>query len=126
MVPGTLQNKNKCSHNFQFFKIKIIDDEAKVFFQNIVQSNIKYREEHNVVRPDMINLLIQMRKNEVIVDSEKKYDDAGYATVHEELKASTEKHAEVNISKNYQQHYDFLFLFYKKNNTSFQNGMTMT
>jgi cytochrome P450 family 9 len=41
-------------------KLKIIDDKAKVFFQSIVQSNIKYREENKVVRHDMIDLLIQM------------------------------------------------------------------
>jgi cytochrome P450 family 9 len=70
--------------------VKIIDDEAKVFFQNIVHSNIKYREEHKIVRQDMINLLIQMKKNEVSVESEKKYDDAGYATVHEELQTSND------------------------------------
>jgi cytochrome P450 family 9 len=75
----------------KLLKLKIIDDEAKLFFQNIVQSNIKYREENKVVRHDMINLLIQMKKNEVVEETEKSYDNAGFATVHEELQASKDE-----------------------------------
>jgi cytochrome P450 family 9 len=83
----------------KFLKLKIIDDKAKVFFQDIVQSNIKYREENKVVRHDMIDLLIQMKKNEVRVETEQKYDDAGFATVHEELQSSNEKESLEQISK---------------------------
>jgi cytochrome P450 family 9 len=84
----------------KLLRLKIIDDSAKVFFQNIVQSNIKYREENKVVRHDMIDLLIQMKKNVVSSETEKKYDDAGFATVHEELQSTTsEKESLEQISK---------------------------
>lgn len=50
----------------------------------MVMNTIKYREENNVFRPDMINLLMQAKKEGAIkVEKEAKFDDAGFSTVVE-------------------------------------------
>lgn len=47
-------------------------------------NTISYREKNNVFRPDMINLLMQARKEGVIrLEKDAKFDDAGFSTVEE-------------------------------------------
>lgn len=53
------------------------------FYRNLVMDTMKQRDEQNIVRPDMIHLLMQVRqgtlKHEEVVDTK----DAGFATVTE-------------------------------------------
>lgn len=65
-----------------FFKVKIFTEKDSNYLRDMVHSNIKYREDNNVFRPDMINLLMEARKGtlEHVVEQD---EDVGFATVHE-------------------------------------------
>lgn len=56
------------------------------FYHTLVHDTIKHREQNNVIRPDMIHLLMEARKgvlkNEIQTNASKA-DDAGFATVDE-------------------------------------------
>lgn len=55
-----------------------------MFFKNLVFGAIDYREKNNIEIHDMINLLMQVRKNLGIKsEDEDKHNDAGFATVEE-------------------------------------------
>lgn len=72
----------------------MFDSKIKNFFTEIVHSNIKYREENNVKINDVINLLMQARRDGAIeIENEKAYESAGFATVLEsdEIKRSSAK-----------------------------------
>jgi len=43
-------------------KIQLVSDSAFEFFSNLIEDTVKLREEHGLVRPDMINLLLEARK----------------------------------------------------------------
>lgn len=78
----------------QFLKIQMFDSKIRNFFTEIVHSNIKYREENNVKINDVINLLMQARRDGAIeIENEKAYESAGFATVLEsdEIKRSSAK-----------------------------------
>uniref|UniRef100_A0A1B0CWX8 Cytochrome n=1 Tax=Lutzomyia longipalpis TaxID=7200 RepID=A0A1B0CWX8_LUTLO len=52
------------------------------FFRSLVWDTIRFREKENIVRPDMINLLIQARKGQLKHEKEE-VDNEGYAVVQE-------------------------------------------
>ena len=53
------------------------------FFTNLVTSNIQTREKHGIVRPDMIHLLLEARKNGLKHEDTETVQDTGFATVAE-------------------------------------------
>ncbi|XP_011702928.1 PREDICTED: probable cytochrome P450 6a14 [Wasmannia auropunctata] len=56
-----------------FFSMPINDRNVTKFFMNIFQENIKYRQTHNIVRHDFMNLLIElMEKGYIGPDDDKK------------------------------------------------------
>nr|XP_023017890.1 cytochrome P450 9e2-like [Leptinotarsa decemlineata] len=65
-----------------FFGISFISRSVNNFFQKLVDDTIKTREENNIIRPDMIHLLMEAKKgihhNEETVEV-----DTGFATVKE-------------------------------------------
>lgn len=64
--------------------MKLFDTKSKKFFTDLVTSNIKYREENNVKVNDVINLLMEAKRDGSIeVENDKAYDSAGFATVME-------------------------------------------
>ncbi|KAL1509790.1 hypothetical protein ABEB36_004472 [Hypothenemus hampei] len=67
---------------FNYFKISIIDSDTAEYFQNTIKETIKVREEKNIVRKDMINLLLEARKGKKI--EEGNTIETGYATVQED------------------------------------------
>ncbi|XP_064540304.1 cytochrome P450 9b2-like [Drosophila montana] len=48
---------------FKLLGFKIFDSEKTDFFIRLVVDAMKYREEHNIVRPDMIQLLMEAKKD---------------------------------------------------------------
>nr|QOW41329.1 cytochrome P450 monooxygenase CYP9G18 [Conogethes punctiferalis] len=57
------------------------------FFRDIVSNTMEQREKHNIVRPDMIQLLMEAVKGTLNANSAtEKEKDVGFATVHEEMK----------------------------------------
>lgn len=53
------------------------------FFKNMVLGTMKIREEQKIVRPDMINLLMEIRKGTLEHKEEEKHESIGFATVAE-------------------------------------------
>ncbi|XP_074040332.1 cytochrome P450 9e2 isoform X2 [Leptinotarsa decemlineata] len=71
-----------CPKIMQFFGISFISRSVNNFFRKLVDDTIKAREENNIIRPDMIHLLMEAKKgihhNEETVEV-----DTGFATVEE-------------------------------------------
>ncbi|KAM3960563.1 cytochrome P450 9G3 [Aphomia sociella] len=55
------------------------------FFKETITNTIRYREENNIVRPDMIQLLMETSKG-TLKDANNEKDDVGFATHNETLK----------------------------------------
>ncbi|KAL1509789.1 hypothetical protein ABEB36_004471 [Hypothenemus hampei] len=67
---------------FEHLKITLFDKNVTAFFHNIITETINVREEKNIVRKDMINLLLEARKGKKI--EEDNTIETGYATVQED------------------------------------------
>ncbi len=66
------------------FKLKIFDEKLYKFFDDLLLGSIEYREKNNIVIPDMVNLLMQARKDGTIrMEDDTQFKDAGFATVEE-------------------------------------------
>lgn len=64
-----------------FFKIRIMGEKDTEYFRSMIRQNMKYREENNIFRPDMIHLMMEARKGSLHHDTSN--DDIGFATVQE-------------------------------------------
>ncbi|KAM3966422.1 cytochrome P450 9e2-like [Aphomia sociella] len=65
-------------------KLKLFSEQISNFFKNLVLSTMQNREEHNIIRPDMIHLLMEAKKGKLTYDDKTTQDaDAGFATVEE-------------------------------------------
>lgn len=65
-----------------FFGFELFSDNVKRFFRSMVLDTMKEREEKHILRPDMINMLMQVRKGS-LEHCENEDADAGFATVNE-------------------------------------------
>lgn len=62
----------------------LLSDEDTAYLRQMVHSNMEYREANNIVRPDMIHLLMEAKNGILQHDNVKEMDDdAGFATVQE-------------------------------------------
>ncbi|KAF5300651.1 hypothetical protein FQA39_LY11112 [Lamprigera yunnana] len=66
----------------KFLKIPLFSGSHNDFFRNIIKNNIRDREENGIVRPDMVQILWQARKDKAIED-EKEEHEAGFAVAHD-------------------------------------------
>uniref|UniRef100_A0A1B0CGD6 Cytochrome n=1 Tax=Lutzomyia longipalpis TaxID=7200 RepID=A0A1B0CGD6_LUTLO len=62
--------------------ISLFPKKFRDFFRNLVWDTIRRREKENIIRPDMINLLIQARRRQLGHEKEE-VDKEGYAVVQE-------------------------------------------
>ncbi|XP_059610586.1 probable cytochrome P450 9f2 [Phlebotomus argentipes] len=79
-----------CPWLMELLNIPLFHAESRNFMKNLVVNTMKTREEQNIVRPDMIHLLMEARKGNLTHTVTEK-DSAGFATVEESeigLKAS--------------------------------------
>lgn len=65
----------------KFFKVRMMYQNDMDYFRSMIRQNMKYREENNVFRPDMIHLMMEARKGSLQHDTGS--DDIGFATVQE-------------------------------------------
>lgn len=72
-----------CPKIMQIFDIQFFDKKSRTFIKNIVLDMLKVREEKNIVRHDMINLLLEARKGTLKYQEDDKLDSMGIATVYE-------------------------------------------
>ncbi|CAG9828100.1 unnamed protein product [Diabrotica balteata] len=47
----------------QFFNVQLFDGPSRNFFIDLIDKNLKLREDQNIVRPDMLQLLIEAKKS---------------------------------------------------------------
>lgn len=76
-----------------FFKVKFFSDDQTKFFRDLVHGNMSYREQNNIVRHDMINLLMEAKKGNLHHTSQDDTaeKDIGFATVQESEIGKTKK-----------------------------------
>ncbi|KAM3960614.1 putative cytochrome P450 9f2 [Aphomia sociella] len=67
--------------------LNLFTKETMDFFKDTVSSTISYREKNNVVRPDMIHLLMEASKGTLKANVNEKDVNAGFATTEEGLKS---------------------------------------
>nr|AKZ17700.1 cytochrome P450 monooxygenase CYP9Z62 [Tenebrio molitor] len=77
----------------KILNVSLFSEKVGQFFSKLVKSNIESREKHRIVRPDMINLLMEARKNGLKHEESEPQQDAGFATVQEsEIGKATKTH----------------------------------
>lgn len=67
----------------QLFKVQMFGPEIQQFYRGLVQDTMKMRDRENITRPDMIQLLMQVRKGTLKHEDTPDVKDAGFATVTE-------------------------------------------
>lgn len=69
----------------KMFDINLTDSALTRFFRKMVLNNIATREKNGIFRPDMINILMNVKKGNALANTEKdeKQSDDGFATVEE-------------------------------------------
>uniref|UniRef100_A0A2A4JDS0 unspecific monooxygenase n=1 Tax=Heliothis virescens TaxID=7102 RepID=A0A2A4JDS0_HELVI len=68
----------------KIFKCDLISEPIKKFFRSLVLDTMKDRDLHNIIRPDMIHLLMEAKKGKLSHEDVKPNDEAaGFATVEE-------------------------------------------
>ncbi|XP_017782414.1 PREDICTED: cytochrome P450 9e2-like [Nicrophorus vespilloides] len=63
--------------------VTIFNRMSTAFFKSVITNNLRMREEQKIVRPDLINLLMEARKGKLMHEKETQEQDAGFATVQE-------------------------------------------
>ncbi|XP_055679447.1 probable cytochrome P450 9f2 [Lutzomyia longipalpis] len=79
-----------CPSLMRLCGITLFDETYRGFLKDLVLNNMKTRQEKNIVRPDMINLLIEAQKGTLEHSSNEK-DSVGFATVEESQTAKVTK-----------------------------------
>lgn len=68
----------------KLFKLRIFKTGTIEYMRRIVNETINYRKENKIIHSDMIQLVMQARDGNLKhSDSDRKFDDAGFATVTE-------------------------------------------
>jgi hypothetical protein len=68
----------------KFLKLKLFNEKLYKFFDDLLLGSMENREKNNIVIPDMVNLLMQARKDGTIrMEDDAQFKDAGFATVEE-------------------------------------------
>ncbi|XP_019875695.2 cytochrome P450 9e2-like isoform X2 [Aethina tumida] len=68
---------------FKLLKVKVFSKDVTMFFKSLILETIKTREEKGIVRPDMINILMEARKGLHKYEENSGDIDTGFATVQE-------------------------------------------
>ncbi|XP_017770148.1 PREDICTED: cytochrome P450 9e2-like [Nicrophorus vespilloides] len=63
--------------------IALFKEHVNRFFKNLVKETIKMREDNGIIRPDMINLMMEARKGRLKHEEETNFNETGFATVEE-------------------------------------------
>lgn len=66
-------------------KVRLFTEDTTKFFQDAISETMKIREEQGIIRPDLINLLMQAKKGKLSYELDKDSDKVvdGFATVEE-------------------------------------------
>lgn len=72
----------------RFFDIKFINNKVSNFFRSLILETMQIRKEKNIFRPDMINILMQVRQGSLSHQSNENNLKEGFATVTESQNVS--------------------------------------
>ncbi len=66
-------------------KVRLFSEDTTKFFQDAIGEAMRIREQQGIIRPDLINMLMQAKKGKLSHESEKESDKVvdGFATVEE-------------------------------------------
>ncbi|XP_047994990.1 cytochrome P450 9e2-like [Leguminivora glycinivorella] len=67
----------------KFFKLTFFTRASQNFFRQILTQTMRDRETHNIIRPDMVHLLMEAKKGNLKHEEDNTVNDAGFATVEE-------------------------------------------
>lgn len=85
--------------SLQILKLKLFTNELQNFFVNLIKETIRVRETQGVIRPDMINQLLEARKGGRYIDpAENEGIDAGFTTVQESATNLTDKSVKMELT----------------------------
>jgi cytochrome P450 family 9 len=73
----------------KLLKIGFIDEKSSSYFYKVLEQNFADREKHNIVRHDMVHLLIQAKKGNLLPQKEEQNKSEGFAVVEEVLQAKS-------------------------------------
>ncbi|KAJ3645291.1 hypothetical protein Zmor_022957 [Zophobas morio] len=83
---------------FKLLKVTLFSKEVSEFFSNLVETNIHSRQKHGIVRPDMIHLLVEARKNGFKDEETEPIQDTGFATAADHDVNKTPKNTKIKIT----------------------------
>lgn len=90
-----------CPSIVRKLKLTLFPKRAKDFFVDIVQRTMKDREDQNIIRPDIIHLLMEAKKGKLSHDDTASHErDTGFATVEESLvgkKTTNRKWSDIDL-----------------------------
>lgn len=64
-------------------KIPVLPGNVGAFFKSLVRSSMETREKNNIIRPDMIHLLMEAKKGKLDHKDDGHSKDTGFSTVEE-------------------------------------------
>ncbi|KAL4707493.1 hypothetical protein ACJJTC_000245 [Scirpophaga incertulas] len=67
----------------KLFNLTLFTETTKHFFKSLVMNTMSEREQNNIIRPDMIHLLMEAKKGKLKYEEKVSNSDAGFATVEE-------------------------------------------
>lgn len=80
-------------------KVNLFSSKVRNFFRQLVNGTMKYRDENNVHRPDMIHLLMEARKGKLTHEKETTKSDTFAVVEESEENKTTNKRGELTIIK---------------------------
>ncbi|KAK4874000.1 hypothetical protein RN001_013360 [Aquatica leii] len=94
----------------RFLKLQMTPSSVRNFFRQIIKETVRQREKEGLVRPDMIHLLMEARKGNVIKD-ETHLPDTGFATVEESNMIRSHKRNYIELSEEDMSAQAVIFIF---------------
>lgn len=67
----------------KYFGLQLLSKKTSDFFRRIILDTMKERESKNIMRPDMIHLLMEAKKGKLAYDEKQNESDASFAAVEE-------------------------------------------
>lgn len=67
----------------KLFNVSMFDGKVMTFFRSMVLDNMASREKHGIFRPDMINILMNVKKGNALSNATDEKADDSFATVEE-------------------------------------------
>ncbi|KAK5644030.1 hypothetical protein RI129_007875 [Pyrocoelia pectoralis] len=81
----------------KLFSVKVVSDKVGKFFSHVIEQNLQERRNNQIVRHDMIHMLMKAQKGEIQQDNEQTLD-TGFPTVQEHNTLNTTRKSKIIIT----------------------------